>query len=280
MRIEDIKTIVFDIDGTLVDSNKEIMPKTRQAIIELQNKGIQIIIASGRPVKSMLRLAKELELEKHHGRIISNNGAVAFDTKNMEYIYQTSIPHELVVEILKSLDGRNIWPMVEDGDYMLVKDVYKGTVDFNGNPLNVAQLEASEGPYLLKEVLPIEDNVDHNINKILTIVEPAEIAAVVEEFRDKFGNKLHVVQTSPYFMEFVRPEANKAYGLEKLGIDKDSLMAFGDSMNDMEMLEYAKYPIAMGNSMEPVKKIAYHVTDDNNNEGIYKAFVDLGFIVE
>lgn len=276
--ISKIKTVVFDMDGTLISSNRDIMPKTKKAIIELQNKGIHIILASGRPIQSMLKQAKELELDKHHGVILSNNGAIGFDTRSNELVFETPIDHETVVEILKSFKGRNIWPMIEDGDHFLVKDKSKGVVQFKGQELNITKIEAEAGNYGLKEVNPIEDHVDINVNKILTIVEPDEILEIVAEFKDKFEGKVHVVQTSPYYMEFVRPEANKAYGLKKLNIEPETTMVFGDSMNDLEMLVYAKYPIAMGNAQPPLKEAAYYVTDDNDNEGIYKAFKHFGFV--
>ena len=81
MDINDIKAMAFDMDGTLLDSNKQIPPKTKEALIKLQNEGVQIILASGRPVKGLLGFAKELELEKHHGIIVTNNGAVGYDVK-------------------------------------------------------------------------------------------------------------------------------------------------------------------------------------------------------
>ena len=170
--------------------------------------------------------------------------------------------------------------MVEAGDYFLVNDVYSGFVTWNGEIHNIMEKEARIGDYLLKEVEAIEDHIDDHVNKILTIVEPAEIEEVIQENKKIFGDKIHVVQTSPYFMEFVRPESNKAYGLGKLNIDPETLMSFGDSMNDKELVEYAKYGVAMGNAQDGVKDVAYHVTSDNNSEGIYEALVHFGLIEE
>lgn len=278
MDIRDIETIVFDIDGTLVDRDGEILDKTKKAIIDVQNKGVHIILASGRPFKSMLSLAKELELDKHKGIILCNNGAMAYDTKNSKVIFETPIDHDLILEILKKIDGRPISPMIEDGDSYLVKDIDSGFIYLDGKRMDIIRREAKFGDYGIKEVSPMEDYVDHNINKLLTIVAPEDVQKTIEEFKEIFGDKLHVVQTSPFFMEFVMPQVSKSYGLEKLGIKHDSLMAFGDSMNDKEMLEYAKYPIAMGNALDPVKDIAYYITDDNNHDGIYKALKKFGFI--
>lgn len=273
-----IRYIGIDLDGTLVDSSHRIQSKTKKALIELQKKGIQIILCSGRPVRSMLGIAKELEIEKFGGIIISNNGAVGFDVRNGEYIFQTPIDNSIVHEILASVENREILPMVEFGEYMLVNNCFKGTITLNGEKKNVMEIEARAGEYLIKEMRDLKNQVDFSVNKVLTIVEPAEIEEITREFKEKFGERLHVVQTSPYFMEFCRPEINKAYGLKKLGINPDELMSFGDSNNDLEMLEFSKYPIAMGNAKPEVKEASCYVTKDNNSEGIYEALKHFGLV--
>ena len=226
----------------------------------------------------MLKLADELGLHEHHGVILSNNGSIGYDTKNHEIIFDTPIEKELAQEILKSFKGKNIQAMVESGEYFLVNDVYAGNVTWNGEIHNIMEKEARAGDYLLKEVEAIEEHIDDHVNKILTIVEPAEIEEVIKENKKVFGDAIHVVQTSPYFMEFVRPESNKAYGLRKLKIDPETLMSFGDSMNDKELVEYAKYGVAMGNAQGGVKDVANYITSDHNNEGIYEALVHFGLI--
>ena len=278
MKKTEIKSIALDIDGTLLDSNSNIMPKTKKALLELQDKGIHILLASGRPIKSMLNLASELRLEEHEGIIVSNNGSIAYDTKNHKIIYDTPIKKSLVQEILKSFNGKPIQPMVESGDYFLVKDVYAGEIRLNGKKLNIMEKEARAGNYLLKEVDAIEDYIDEHVNKILTIVEPEIIEETINEYKELFEDRVHVVQTSPYFMEFVRPESNKAYALKQLNLDSETMMSFGDSMNDRELVEYAKYGVAMGNAQEGVKEVSTYITDDNDNEGIYKALKHFGLV--
>lgn len=273
-----IKTIALDMDGTLLNSEKKISDKTKKALIEVQNRGIQVILASGRPIKSMLKYAKELGLDKNHGVIISNNGAVGYDTRDDKLLFETPIPYEVVLEILEKIDGRDIWPMIEKGEYFLIKDAYEGVVNLDGKMINVTQLEARSGGYLLKEVRHIEDHVNMNLNKILTIVNPYEIEEVVEEFKDMFDGKVHVVQTSPYFMEFVMPQVNKANGLKKIEIDSETLMTFGDAMNDLEMIEYAKYGISMANAPQKVREKSSYVTLDNDSDGVYEALKYYGLI--
>lgn len=274
----DIKTIVLDIDGTLLDSNFNIMPKTKKALLELQKKDVRLILASGRPIKSMLNLAKELKIDQYSGIIVSNNGSIGYDIKNNKYIYDTPIDKTLVQEILKSFEDKPIQPMLEYGKYFLVKNVYGGNITLNGEVHNIMEREARVGGFLLKEVEFIENYANDHINKILTIVEPEIIKETINEYKDKFGDKIHVVQTAPFFMEFIRPESNKAYALKKLNLDPETMMSFGDSMNDKELVEFAKYGVAMGNAQEEVKEVANYVTEDNDSEGIYAALLHFGFI--
>ncbi|WP_323090800.1 HAD-IIB family hydrolase [Allobaculum sp. JKK-2023] len=77
MERKPIKLLIMDIDGTLVTNKKEISPATCKALIDLQNNGVRLALASGRPAKGMLRFARQLEMDKHHGLLISSNGAKA-----------------------------------------------------------------------------------------------------------------------------------------------------------------------------------------------------------
>lgn len=276
-----IKTIALDLDGTLLDNNHKIQPKTKEALIKLHNEGVKIILASGRPVLAMLKYAKELDLDKNNGIIISNNGAIAYDVANDKLIFETPLSNELVYEVLDYIEGKEIYPMINKDEYMYVENVYKGVVDtghLGKGRINVIEWEARNGGFLLQEVKSLKNFVDFNINKILTIMEPSYLEDSKEEITQKFNNKLYVAQTSPFFLEYMSLGVSKANALEKLGINKEELMSFGDSSNDKEMVEYAKYGVAMGNGKQEVKDAAVHVTDDNNNEGIFKALKHFGLI--
>ena len=120
----DIKTIALDIDGTLYDREHNIQEKTKKALIELQDRGIEIILASGRPINGMLEIAEELEMDKHHGIIISNNGAVAYDVRNNKTIFDSPIKKEHIKEILENNKKYDIPAMIQKDNYMLVENVY------------------------------------------------------------------------------------------------------------------------------------------------------------
>lgn len=276
-----IKYIAVDIDGTLLNREGKILPLTKDALIEVQKKGIEVILASGRPVKAMLGFAKELELEKYGGIIVSNNGAIGYDVKKHEIIFENPMDPKDVYDVLVHCEENNLVPMIEEGDYMLVRDVYEGVVDtgdFGRGRQNIIQSESRSGNYYLKEIPSLKDYVDFNVNKILTIVEPAILEKEREQLSAPFDDRLYVAQTSPFYLEFMKKGINKAFGLEKLGVDPDYLMSFGDSLNDKEMIIFSDYGIAMGNAQQEVKDAATYVTDDRDHEGIYKALIHFGLV--
>ncbi len=277
----DIKTIALDMDGTLYDREHNIQEKTKKALIELQDRGIEIILASGRPINGMLEIAEELEMDKHHGIIISNNGAVAYDVRNNKTIFDRPIKKEHIKEILENNKKYDIPAMIQKDNYMLVENVYDGVVDsgdLGKGVINIIEWEARNGNFLLKEVESLVDAIDFPVNKILTIVEPEFLKNNMKDIIKPLKGKLHIVPTTTFYLEYTNLGVNKASALKKLGVDRETLMSFGDSLNDKEMIEYAKYGVAMSNGAEEVKEVADYITGDRDDEGIYNALKHYGLI--
>ena len=87
-----IRFLATDLDGTLLTSEKRITAHTKRIIIDAQNRGLTVILASGRPLYSILPFAKDLELDKHHGFIIAYNGGLIYDCASGETICEYTIP--------------------------------------------------------------------------------------------------------------------------------------------------------------------------------------------
>jgi len=88
-----VKAIILDIDGTLLNHQKLITERTKHALMTAQAKGIKIVLASGRPTRGMMKLVHELEMDKHHGLVVSYNGASVVDCETNEIIYNLSDEH-------------------------------------------------------------------------------------------------------------------------------------------------------------------------------------------
>lgn len=273
MNKPDIKYIALDMDGTLLSSDHVILPKTKEALMEAQEKGIQIIIATGRPLKSIRQYAEELKLAEYGGLIIGSNGGIIYDPKKDEVLYQAKLSKEQAKRIFEVLENYDLIPYFIDKDDILYAQQDEAHITLsNGEPMEVFDFElAMADDYRLKNVGSLKDYVDRPIDKILNTANPKYIADNYKKLQADLGEDFTVVPSLDFILEVFRSDVSKGNALEFIEKDFNQTMAFGDGMNDYHMLEVAKYSIAMGNAAEEIKKLATDITDTNDNEGIYKA---------
>ena len=93
------KLIALDLDGTLTDKNKNILEETKQELIKLAQKGIIIVLASGRPTAGIFKEAKELTLDQVGGYLLSFNGARVLDYKTNEVVYEQTLSSKVAHEM-------------------------------------------------------------------------------------------------------------------------------------------------------------------------------------
>ena len=113
----DLKAIVLDIDGTLLNDQKEISPRTSESLLKAQEAGVKVVLASGRPISAMKRFSKELKLDQHNGLLLSYNGAYVTDCATNETVFSQSMSNEVGKEILAHLSNFEVKPMVAHNDY-------------------------------------------------------------------------------------------------------------------------------------------------------------------
>ena len=113
----DLKAIVLDIDGTLLNDQKEISPRTRESLLKAQKAGVKVVLASGRPISAMERFSKELKMDQHHGLLLSYTGACVTDCATNETLFSQSMSSEVGKEILAHLANFEVKPMVAHNDY-------------------------------------------------------------------------------------------------------------------------------------------------------------------
>ena len=269
----DIKYLALDMDGTLLSSDHIILPKTKKALMDLQEKGIQLIIATGRPLKSIHRYAEELKFAEYGGLIIGSNGGIIYDPKKDEVLYQAKLSKEQVKRIFEVLENYELIPYFIDEDDILYTQQDEALVEMsNGETLEVFDFElAMSDDYRLKNVGFLKDYVDWSIDKVLNTASPKYIADNYKKIQAELGEDFVVVPSLEFILEIFRSDISKGNALEFIEKDFNHTMAFGDGMNDYHMLEVAKYSIAMGNAAEEIKALATDITDTNDNEGIYKA---------
>lgn len=267
-----IKVIIMDVDGTLTNSKKQITPKTKEMLIEAQNKGIKLVLASGRPVSGLIGLAKELEMEKHHGLLVSFNGSKVVDCQTKEVLFNQTMRIEDAREVLEHMKNFKVYPMIDKGNYLFVNDVYKGMITYQNEKIDIIQYEARGGNFKLCEIEDLSSFVDFPLNKILTAGDPEYLNKHYQDMMEPFKERLNCMFTAPFYFEFTAKGIDKAKALDSvlkpMGFQQEEMVAFGDGDNDATMLSYAGIGVAMDNAQDSLKKIADKITLSNEEDGI------------
>lgn len=271
------KAVVLDIDGTLLNSKKQIMDKTRKALINLQKKGHMLVLASGRPTSAMLKLADQLEMKKHHGLLVSYNGSKVIDCESGEVLFNETLKVEDGKAVFEHLKKFDVIPMLEDKDYLYVNDVYNNKITWKGQEINIVEYEARGGEYLLCEKRDLAEHLNYEVNKILVAGQPEYLKAHYKEIEAPFKTSLSCMFTADFYFEFTAKGIDKAKALKSVLHTKNigAIIAFGDGLNDLSMLSFADISVAMGNAIDELKQIADKVTLSNDEDGIAFALQEL-----
>lgn len=267
-----IKAVLLDIDGTLTNSKKEITPETLTALKNAQDRGIRLVLASGRPAKGLSNYGDLLNMWMHHGLFVCYNGARVIDCESKEVLVDVTIKPELVTAVLEHMKKFDVIPIVTYGEYMVVEDVYHCMVKNGDQIFNVVQYESRMNNYRLMECEDLAKFTNFPVNKILTAGDSDYLQAHWQEMREPFKDTLSCMFTSNFYYEYTSLGINKGAALReamaKLGIKPEECIAFGDAENDIPMLEYAGIGVAMGNAQDGVKAIADEITLSNEEDGI------------
>ena len=267
-----IKAIVMDVDGTLTNGKKQITEKTKEVLLKAQSKGIKLILASGRPTTGLIGFAKELEMDKNNGLLVSFNGSKVVDCETFEELFNEpmSIEEGKAVEHMKKFEVR---PMVDKGEYMLVNNVFDNKIYArNGQEINIIEYESRGGNYKLCEIDDLAEYIDYPLNKILTAGQPDYLKEHYREMMEPFKDKLSCMFTADFYFEFTAKGIDKAKALETvlkpMGINEDEIISFGDGQNDLSIIKYAGIGVAMENAVDELKEQADEITLSNEDDGI------------
>jgi hypothetical protein len=257
------KMIALDLDGTLNNDDKVITPRTRDALMAVQEQGVIVALVSGRQAPGLQREADALHLEDYHGLRISYNGGRIQDATTGQILFDCAIDNETAVSFLRHLEAwPELSPIVDDGKYIYTTDARRHKVmdECRNNNMQVRLVDN------------IADAVDFAPVKILTAAPNDILVPHLADIRRGFEDKLSFVQSAPWFYEATMKGVSKSSALgqacARLGIEQSEVMAFGDAQNDMSMLDFAGYGVAMGNACDELKAMADEITATNNEDGI------------
>lgn len=254
-----MKLIGVDVDGTLLNSENKITPRTRQALIRAGEMGHKIVIVSGRPTSAVKYLAKELEFDKFNGLLANYNGGSITDYSSGKVLANHNLERNLALEILDKTRFLNIIVPYKD---MILSDKDHKFLQAESKLLG---LEA-------KIVSDIRDKLDFDPNKILFAAEIAKLEESIQFLVENFGNVTSQVRSHRNYYEIMPKGLSKGNSLLEIAkiydIDQADIIAFGDEMNDFTMIEVAGVGVAMANAVDEIKEIADYVTLSNDEDGI------------
>lgn len=256
MDFSNIKLVVSDMDGTLLNSQHEVSAKFLNQFQQLKNKGIHFVAASGRQYQSIL---SKFPYINNDMSIIAENGAI------MKYKNETSVLLQLSLNQISDCISR-------------LREVKGAYIILCGR--KTAYIESQDSNFIskLREYYTQTTQVDN-----LTLVTDDEFLKIAvfhfdssEEFVNPylmpFANQLQVIVSGQNWVDISHKEANKSFALKQiqkdLGVTPEQTMIFGDYNNDIEMMKLAQFSYAMSNAHPRVKEVANYTTSSNDELGV------------
>lgn len=260
-----IKLVAVDIDGTLVNNQRQITPEVFEAIQDAKQAGVKVVIATGRPIAGVQSILTELQLNEPDNYVVTFNGGLVQETATGAEIVKEILSYDdyLEIEYISRTLGLHMHAITKDGIYTANRNIGKYTVH-ESNLVNMNIFYRTP-----------EEMKDKEIVKCMYIDEPEILDAAISKIPDYFYDKYTIVKSAPFYLEIVRKTVNKGSAIlhlaEKLGLSIDQTMAIGDEENDRAMLEVVGNPVVMENGNPELKKIAKYITKSNEESGVAHA---------
>lgn len=234
-----IKLIALDMDGTLLTTQEEVSDYTKGVIAKALEKDVHVVLSTGRWLESCYPFAEELKLTSY---LVTCNGGQIW-TINKELLEEHLLPQEKI---------KNMWYLAKKYDVFTwlvsTDDIY---------------YDQKPNDFYAHKWLKFGCETD----------DKEKLDKIVKEL--SYVEGLELTNSLPTNIEVNPKGVNKASALEKvckkIGITMDQVLACGDSLNDIKMIQEAGVGVAVGNAQEAIKKVADHVTDTNDNDGVAKA---------
>ena len=260
------KLLVLDVDGTLLNNEKEISKRTLSTLLKAQHTGIRIVLASGRPTSGLLPLAKALEMGNFGGFIVSYNGAQIINAENGEVMFDKRINPELIPYLEKKARKNNFSIFTYHDEYLLTDNADNVHIRREAWLINLRIMEEEE----------FSIAIDFAPCKCVLVSDDEEALRGLENhWKRRLDGVLDVFPSEPYFLEVVPCGVDKANTLgvlmEQLGVKREEVIAIGDGVADVTMLQLAGKSVAMGHAQDSVKICADYVTASNEEDGVAQA---------
>lgn len=255
------KLIALDMDGTLLNEDKKISEENYLAIKKAKEKGVKVVLATGRPIKGIERYLDKLGLISNEDYCVTYNGSLVVNTGTKEVLTQV---------LLNSEDVHYLYDLSKKLDINIHALTTSGCITPELSKYTELEIKMNEIPFTEIDFHTIDDTT--SVVKVMFVGEENKLSSVIENLPEEVYEKYTVVRSAPYFLEFLDKNVNKGAGVkslaEKLGINQHEVICVGDAGNDIHMIEYAGLGVAMGNAFPEAKKVANYITYSNEEDGV------------
>ena len=278
------KLVAIDLDGTMLNQYGIITEKTKKAISKAQEKGVEVMIASGIEITSVKRFSKEINSNKY---FISGNGAITYDIKNNKILYENILSKTKALKIIKICEENSIYYNVYTENGIIAKNLSYNTLyyykdnltkpDENRTHINIVEnvydyFEQREEKILKIMICDEHKTVFNSIVRKLKELSEIEVLEVSHMSRKIIKQGTDEIALEYFYTEVSAKDVDKWNALEEIiglmNISKEEVVTIGDNANDLKMITNAGLGVAMGESAPYVKQSADIIAPTNDEDGV------------
>ncbi|WP_243342573.1 Cof-type HAD-IIB family hydrolase [Anaerococcus sp. AGMB09787] len=259
---KDIKLIVFDVDGTLVNDNKEILDETVEVVEALKNKGIKIILNSGRTFNGMWRMRQKLGLMAYDDYSICGTGAYIRRNADGKALLANPLDEDDYNKIVAMVDGFDVQVAVHTMNILYLNEE-------EPNEAFILDQKQVQMPWMKFEKF---SDIEESVSRIGIEGDPEVLDQISDKYMDKLTEDYMVMRNESYLIEILNKNSGKEKSLASLcdilGVAMDDIMYFGDGLNDAKSIDLVGVGIAMDNAHPAAKDAADYVIGSNEEPAL------------
>ncbi|MGL5948108.1 MAG: Cof-type HAD-IIB family hydrolase, partial [Aeromonas sp.] len=236
------KVVISDLDGTLLNPQHQISARTCATLHQLTAQGVKFVVATGRHHVDARGIRATLGLDIS---LITSNGAVVHD-KDDQLLFTRTLPNDIASELIRFGRRPNVHINVYQGDEWLVEQELPWLLDYH-----------NESGFTYRALPDLAEAALREVTKVFFVGEHADLWPMEEAIKQRFGAAVNVTFSTPDCLEVMHCDVHKGHAVEKLlatyGLDLSQAVAFGDGMNDVEMLSMVGRGVVMANAHDRLK---------------------------
>lgn len=257
--------LALDLDGTLTNTTKEISERNKNAVLAARERGVHVVLASGRPVLGIEHVARELGLIGTEATILAYNGGQLVSTADLSVLWERTVDLRTIQTCFRYAKQNGLAALSYDE---------VGVITEMPDDVHV-KLEAYNNAIPIRRVDDLIAETPKPMPKVMIVGEPARLLQARHDLLPLVGEQADLGFSDPFFMEITAKGVQKASSLRVLlgllGKNEDELMVIGDGLNDVPMFSIAGLAVVMANASDEVKAHAHVLTSSNDEDGVAKA---------